>query len=335
MAAKTERLGVRLRPHIKTHKCIEIGRMQVERGAAGITVSTLEEAAAFVEAGFNDLTWAFPIIINRLEEVRDLAQRATLRVLVDSVEAVRALEALATPLHVFMKVDCGYGRAGVEPTSSAALEIPRRLSESPTLRFDGLLTHSGHAYSAQGRDAMLAVAMEERDAVVGLAERLDAEGIETPQRSVGSTPAMSVAEDLEGITEARPGNYALYDQMQVALGSCEPADCAATVLTSVVSSHARGSVCDAGALALSKDRGLGEPSSDGRIYADYESGALEATAMLSGLSQEHGKLETRFPVGERLRILPNHSCLTVACFDRFFVLRGEKVVDEWRIHRER
>lgn len=339
MASKTYRLGVSLRPHVKTHKCVEIGRLQLEQGAQGITVSTLEEARVFADHGFEDITWAFPVILNRLEEAREIAERVTLRLVVDSREAVVALEETAYPFHVWLKVDCGYHRAGVDPAGEAAIELARWLQDSPTLKFDGLLTHSGHAYHPGPSKSIREIAEQERKVMVLLAQRLRLQEIEVPRLSVGSTPAVSQVESLEGIDEARPGNYVFYDYMQCRLGSCTPADCALTVLSSVVSCQPETdhSVVDAGALTLSKDTGpddAAEPTM-GEVFRDYASGRLEPDVRLRTLSQEHGILSAPLPVGARVRILPNHSCLTVACFDEYAVVRGDRVIDRWKIWRER
>lgn len=339
MAARTAALGVTLRPHIKTHKCIEVAERQRALGARGLTVSTLYEARVFADHGFDDLTWAFPVILTRLEEVRELADRVTLRLVVDSPEAVTALEGLGRNLHVWLKVDCGYHRAGVDPESPAALEMARRLAESPSLQFDGILTHSGHAYHGPTRTEVAAAAAEERSVMAGFADRLRQEGIAVPGVSVGSTPALSVVERLDGVTEARPGNYCFHDFAQVALGTCGVRDCSVTVLASVVS-HRPGdgrSVVDAGALALSKDTGPERPEHPtmGEVFADYAAGILEEEARMVGLSQEHGILSAPRPVGSRVRILPNHSCLTAAQFDEYMVVRGEEVVDRWKIWRGR
>ncbi|HKH44418.1 MAG TPA: alanine racemase [Thermoanaerobaculia bacterium] len=343
MAERATALGVVLRPHIKTHKCVEVARRQRDLGAVGLTVSTLQEARDFADHGFTDLTWAFPVILSRREEIRELAARVTLRLVVDSEEAVRALEDMGLPLHVWLKVDCGYHRAGVDPESPASLELTRRIHGSYSLQFDGILTHSGHAYHGRTREEVVAAAEQERQVMADFAARLRDAGIAVPDVSVGSTPAMSVAERLDGVTEARPGNYAFYDFMQVGLGSCGVRDCAVTVLASVVSSRqgARPGdsrcVVDAGALALSKDRGLDwtEPPTLGEIFADYEAALLSPIARLTSLSQEHGILSKRRPVGTRVRILPNHSCLTAACFDEYVVVRGDEVVDRWKIWRGR
>lgn len=342
MAERTTALGVALRPHIKTHKCVEIAERQRALGISGLTVSTLYEARVFADHGFDDLTWAFPVILTRLAEVRELADRVTLRLVVDSPEAVAALEGLGRNLHVWLKVDCGYHRAGVDPESPAALELARRIAESPSLRFDGILTHSGHAYHGPTRVEVAVAAEQERSVMDDFAERLRGEGIAVPGVSVGSTPAMSVVEWLDGVTEARPGNYCFHDFAQVALGTCEVRDCAVTVLSSVVS-HRPGdgrSVVDAGALALSKDTGPELPERPdrptmGEIFADYAAGVLDEEARLLGLSQEHGILSVPRPVGSRVRILPNHSCLTAAQFDEYAVVCGEEVVDRWKIWRGR
>ncbi len=339
MAERCRSLDVRLRPHVKTHKCPEIGRLQLEAGAAGITVATLEEARAFAAAGFDDLTWAFPVVPGRLEEARAVEEEhgARLRLLVDHRDAVDRLEALGHPFHVWLEVDCGYGRTGVDPGGEELLALAGALEASPTLAFDGLLTHSGQAYAARGADALAAAAEQERSVMVGAAERLRAEGVPVRAVSVGSTPAMSHARDLAGVDEARPGNYALYDRTQAHFGACGVDDVAVAVLATVVSSRpaAGRSVVDAGALALSKDAGPDDaPPAMGRVFADYGRRELGG-ARLASLSQEHGIVDAALPWGERVRILPNHACLTVACHDRFHVLRGDRVLGSWPIHRER
>ena len=93
MAERAERLGVRLRPHVKTHKCVEIARRQLELGARGLTVSTLYEARVFADHGFDDLTWAFPLVPGRLDEAVELAERIDLGLVIDSSAALDALEA--------------------------------------------------------------------------------------------------------------------------------------------------------------------------------------------------------------------------------------------------
>jgi len=338
MAERARTLGVTLRPHVKTHKCLELGRRQLAHGARGVTVSTLVEAEAFLAAGFDDVTWAFPLDPTHLPQVRRLAGRGTLRVVTDDLETARALA--GTDLHVWLKVDCGYHRAGVDPASSYALEVARELGAERRLVFDGILSHSGHAYRTRTRDEAAAVAEEERRVMVWFADLLRSEGIAVRGVSVGSTPAMSAARDLTGVTEARPGNYVFFDRTMVLIGCCEPADVGVTVLASVVS-HQPGAahvVVNAGALALSKDAG---PSH----VPDAAMGAVRdhPELVVASLSQEHGVIRAERPdalagrcaVGSSLEIVPNHSCLTVAHFDEYVVMRDGAAVDRWPIARGR
>lgn len=339
MVGRAEALGVALRPHLKTHKCVEIADLQRRLGARGVTVSTLEEARLFAAHGHDDLTWAFPLVLGRLPETQALAERVTLRLVVDSEAAVSALVSQATPFHVWLKVDCGYHRAGVDPQGDDALDLARRLHTAPHLTFDGLLSHSGQAYHRAGVDILRAVAETERAILVACAERLRAAGVPVPAISVGSTPAMSAAASLDGVDEARPGNYVFYDYTQVVLGSCRSRDCAVTVLASVVSSPKGASHCvvDAGALSLSKDPGHPEAphATMGEICTDDPDGGLKPYVRLVSVSQEHGIVNAPLDVGSRIRIVPNHSCLAVACFDSYVVARGDHVLDTWTIHRQR
>ncbi len=335
MALRMRKLKVKMRPHFKTHRCLQIAEIQRELTAPGFTVSTLHEAHVLQDAGYRDLTWAFPVIFSTIPLLRHHVSQS-LRLVIDSHAAIDALEKEFTVdedffVHVWLKVDCGYHRAGVDPRSPLAIELARRLQDSEVFKFDGILSHSGHAYAARGREALRAVAEQERAVMVEAAERLRHEGIEVPGVSIGSTPAMAVVDNLEGIDEVRPGNYVFYDYFQASIGSCEVGDCALTVLSSVVSAQpgAGHSVIDAGALSLSKDPGPEEqqPRSYGRIFADYDRSELHPDLRIPSLSQEHGIVDASLEVGQRVRILPNHSCLVVPNFDYYIVVRGEKVVD--------
>ena len=338
MAERARRLGVALRPHAKTHKCPELGKRQMAHGAVGLTVATLAEAEAFIAAGITDLTWAFPIDATHIPHARRLGARATLRVVTDDLATARALA--GSGLHVWLKVDCGYHRAGVDPASPYALDVARELAREDGLVFDGLLSHSGHAYKTASRAEAAQVAESERETMVRCAQRLRVAGLVVRGISVGSTPAMVAAEDLTGVTEARPGNYIFYDRTMVLIGACEPDDVGVSVLASVVSHQPGGDhfVIDAGALALSKDTGpahLNLPTAFGAVRG-------HPALTVASLSQEHGvvrgpadALAEQFPVGARIEIVPNHSCLTVAHFDEYHVMRDGRIIDRWRIARGR
>jgi D-serine deaminase-like pyridoxal phosphate-dependent protein len=348
IATRAQDLGVSLRPHVKTHKCVEVARLQQQRGAVGLTVSTLAEADALAAAGFDDLTWAFPLPWDKIPAALSLARRIKLRLVLDDPSTLETLEQAASDaglrVHTWLKVDCGYHRAGVDPDSAEAVDLPRQMARSASMVFDGLLTHAGHAYGAYERQRRLEIARQERDALVGLAGRLRSEGLEVRQVSVGSTPTFTTIDDLSGVTEARPGNYAYFDLSQVALGSCTMQEIAVSVLATVVSRPTAPdrAIIDAGALAMSKDVGPNVPLM-GAVCPDPRNTEVDPSLRLEMLTQEHGVIRSgdpgalrgRLPVGSRVRVLPNHSCLTNACFDSIYVIEDGQAVDCWKIHRER
>jgi D-serine deaminase-like pyridoxal phosphate-dependent protein len=331
MRAKASRSGVIFRPHVKTHKVAEIGRMQHGGGPGPITVSTLAEAEHFAAAGFADITYAVPIGPEKLARAAALAKRiARLNILIDSFEALDAIEDFGYLFDVFLKVDCGYHRAGVDPDRPESLDLARRMAAAKTIRFRGLLTHAGHSYNAGGVEEILPVAEQETAAVTRFRERIGADLI----RSVGSTPTASAVERFASCDEVRPGNYVFYDAFQIGIGSCRFDDCAVSVLATVIGSYfeRKTMIIDAGALALSKDRGPDhvDPGFGYGIVCDLDLTPLPMK--LVTLSQEHGKIfaEEPLPVGRRVRILPNHSCLTAAMYDTFYGMESGKVVAEWR-----
>lgn len=340
-----KRENVRLRPHVKTHKCIEIARIQTEGFEGAITVSTLAEARAFGKRGFSDITYAVPIEQGKFAETIEILQGGVkLNLLTDDAETVRKLDEAAgkanSRFDVFVKIDCGTHRVGVEPHSNEAIEIPRLIADSKSLDFAGILTHAGHSYNARSRDEILAVAHHERDSMLELAERLRNQGIDVPTVSIGSTPTMSIIDHLDGIDEIRPGNYIFFDAFQATLGSCRFEDAALTVLTAVIhkDNTRRKLVVDAGAIALSKDRGPADidPQCGYGHVLDLEGN--ETGMRVTGLSQEHGEIDAsdaaefeRIKVGDRVRILANHSCLTAAQHSHYNILENGEIVDRWEI----
>src|SRR5260221_1189311 len=262
MREKAQASGVAFRPHMKTHKTLEIARMQ-DGGAVGpLAVSTLAEAELLAEGGFRDVTSAVPIAPDKLGRAAALAQRLErLNILLDSEETLQAVEAFhaanGVVFDAFLKVDCGYHRAGVDPSSPDSARLAAALAQSSALRFNGLLTHAGHSYDAPTREDISRIAAEETGCLTRFRALLAGETGQGLVRSVGSTPTARIVDRFAGCDEIRPGNYIFYDAFQATIGSCAPADVAVSVLTTVVGSYPeRGqAIIDAGALALSKDRG--------------------------------------------------------------------------------
>jgi D-serine deaminase-like pyridoxal phosphate-dependent protein len=344
---RAKKLNINFRPHVKTHRCLEIAKIQIENTFGGIMVSTLSEAQFFSGNGFSDITYGVPIERGKFNEAIEIARKMEkFSVLTDDAKTVGLLNEKAkgenVNLNVFVKIDVGYHRCGVEPRTKEAFEIPQKIADSSNLNFAGILTHAGHSYHANSPEKLLEVAREERDKMLNLAENLPGKGLEVPCVSIGSTPTFSAIDNLDGITEFRAGNYIFFDAFQATLGSCKFSDCALTVLAAVVhrDSARQKIVVDAGAIALSKDRGAVEFDSScgyGRVY-DLEGNDLNLR--VESLSQEHGEISVadldvfnKLKVGSRVRILANHSCLTALQHSHYHILDDGKIVDKWEINR--
>lgn len=346
MRAKVADLGVQLRPHVKTSKSIDVLRVLAGGADVPITVSTLAEARYFFDRGVRDILYAVGIAPVKLPQVADLlAAGCTLRVILDTVDAARAVQMFGSEngltIEALIEIDSDGHRAGVAPGDPLLIEIAQALS-GPGGRLAGVMTHAGGSYSCRDRKDFEAMAERERSAVVTAAERLRAAGVDCPIVSVGSTPTITYTRHLEGVTEARVGVYAFGDLVQAQLGTCSIGDIAIGVLASVIGhNRAHGRVLiDAGFLALSRDRGTADMPVDWGYGAvcDAVTGELIEGVTVSSTNQEHGIVTARsgevdfgrFPVGSRVRILPNHACATAAAYDRYFVTEGsERVVDIW------
>jgi D-serine deaminase-like pyridoxal phosphate-dependent protein len=345
MTTRVKEFGADLRPHVKTHKCVEVARIQTAGHSGAVTVSTLAEARAFAANGFSKITYAIPIEPGKFTEAIEISRNCELSLITDDVDVPDQLNAAAktenVTLNLFLKVDCGYHRCGVEPTTPAALEIPRRIAAASNLHFAGILTHGGHSYHCQNKQELLTLARQERDVMTTFADQLRTEVGQVPIVSIGSTPTITSVDHLDGVNEVRPGNYIFFDAFQATLGSCTFDDCALTVLASVVHRDAsrRKVIIDAGAIALSKDRGpvdINPTCGYGKVL-DLEGKDLNCT--VSEMSQEHGAIHIedqgtfdRLKVGTRVRVLANHSCLTAAQHTHYHVLESDRVVDQWKIH---
>ncbi len=343
MQASADRLGVRLRPHLKTMKAARAAETVVSAGAVGITVSTLKEAGYFLDHGFRDITYAVGMVPAKLPEAASLIARgADLKIMTDSIEVAQAIAEYSDRSDVGFKlmieIDCGDHRGGMQPESPDLLKIAELISHSRTT-LEGVLTHAGQSYGVDNPTAVAAIAEQERDAVVTAATRLRDNGFDIQTVSVGSTPTALFAEDLSGVNELRAGVYTVFDMDQQARGVCETSDIAMSVLTSVIGHNkAAGKILlDAGGLALSKDRSADRFRPEvGYGQLCRLDGSLIDDLYVTSVSQEHGHVQVRdesdfaeFPVGSRLRILPVHACMTAAAYDRFSVFEQNEVFETW------
>lgn len=357
MQSRADEQGVALRPHIKTHKSLAIARRQRDLGARGITCAKPSEAAIFVDGGFDDVRIAYPLASeHHFATVGELAKRARISFCIDTLEAARVASHFFSrhgeSIDVLLKVDCGYGRVGVPWDDPGATALAAATAELPGLHLVGILTHAGHAYHGaspgeSARAALERVAAEERDRMLDVAGRLrDAGLVSAPpfEISIGSTPTAVVFEsdrsdDGLAVTEIRPGNYAFFDLTAHGLGACSLEQCALTVLATVVSLHPAGGggqrgAIDAGKKVLTSDRPLGA-GGFGLLLADAQAMLPLDGAELPALSEEHGWLRlpagARINVGDRVRLVPNHSCVVASTQDQLYLVRGEEVVETCRV----
>ncbi len=343
MQASADRLGVKLRPHLKTLKSAEAAELLIESGATGITVSTLKEARYFLEHGFKDITYAVGMVPARLPEVAKLmSDGADLKIMTDNIEVAGTIAKSAdqnnTPFIVLIEIDSGDNRGGLQPDSETLLTVAELITKS-TAHFQGILTHAGHSYGVNSTSAIEQIAAQERDAVVLAATRLRTAGYTVDTVSVGSTPTALYARDLTGVTELRAGVYTVFDMDQQARGVCETNDIAMSVLTCVIGHNkAAGKILlDAGGLALSKDRSADKFRPEvGYGQFCHTDGTPVPGLYVTSVSQEHGHVQVRdeddyalFPIGSRLRILPIHACMTAAAYDCFCVIEGGELVGNW------
>jgi D-serine deaminase-like pyridoxal phosphate-dependent protein len=346
MQQRMDALGVRLRPHVKTAKSLAVARRQRDAGARGITVSTLKEAEQFFADDFDDILYAVCIAPGKLPAVKALRERGCrLTVLVDSVAAAQAVVAGEHRFDVMIEIDTDGHRAGVKPDDDLLLAIGRTLHDGGATLV-GVMTHAGASYALNTPEALAAMAEQERSRCVHAAERLRAAGLPCPEVSVGSTPTALSARHLQGVTEVRAGVYVFHDLVMANVGVCSFDEIALSVLATVIGHQPEKGwvLTDAGWMAMSRDRGTQAQAVDyGYGAVCDEAGRPLDGFIVSGANQEHGivsrsdgadeDVAQRFPIGTRLRILPNHACATASQFPDYAVITGDGGLQHWpRFH---
>ena len=313
--------GLANRPHVKTHKCVEIAERQVGLGADGVTCQTLREAELMVDAGIDDVLVPYNLVGgHKLEQLALLLRRAEVRVTADDERLLPGLAGAAVDagreLPVLVDCDTGLGRTGVtSPEEAAALGAA--IARTSGLRFGGLLTFP----TPPGAREFLAAA----------ADLLEHRGLPPEVVSSGGTPTMWRSGELQPVvTEYRAGTYAFHDRNTVAAGAAALDEVALTVAATVVSRRDGRAILDAGSKALSSD-----PGTEGGFGL-----VLEAPgSKLERLNEEHGFLALapgeELELGQQVRVVPNHACMVANLFDELVVVRGDEVEARWPVERGR
>lgn len=339
MQSRMNSLGVAFRPHVKTSKCVEVVRRQVDAGARGITVSTLKEAEVFFAAGIDDILYAVAIAPTKFDHALRLARAGLkLTLLVESAQAAELLTQHGIEhghCHdVLIEVDTDGHRSGLAPEDARLLEVASALRQQGAAgaRLKGVMTHAGSSYALNTPEALAAMAEQERSGCVRAAERLRSAGHACDVVSVGSTPTALSARRLDGVTEVRAGVYVFFDLVMAGVGVCSPDDIALSVLCTVIGHQPERGwlITDGGWMAMSRDRGTQSQAVDQGygLVCDVE-GTPVPQLRYREANQEHGVLHwtgepidvaARFPIGSQLRILPNHACATGAQHPAYRVL---------------
>lgn len=333
MAEYCARTGMRLRPHVKTHKIPELALQQVAMGAVGITAAKPSEAQVMAVGGLKDIFIAYPIVSQqKATALMRLKDQARLSVSVDSTEAAECLakasDAVGYDLPILVEIDVGFGRCGVA-SAALALELALKIEKLQGAHFGGLMFYPGHMMVPLDEQNVLLPNVNA--AVEAAYTALVNAGLQVPVVSGGSTPMAPRSTEFSHITEIRPGMYPLNDRNLVAGGFAALDDCALTVMTTVVSTAVKDRVIlDAGSKTFSSDRLLtGTHLGHGVILVDED-------AVLFGLSEEHGHIDVShskraYKLGERLRIVPNHVCATINMHDTIYGIHGEHVESVWKV----
>ncbi|MCI4383735.1 hypothetical protein PGIGA_G00029890 [Pangasianodon gigas] len=325
------RLGVQLRPHMKTHKTIECADIMTRGSRRCIVVSTLAEASFYADDGYDDILYAYPVTSDKVQRCAELSERLSLfHVLVDNSLALQELK--ARPLkqgkvwNVWLKLDCDNGRVGIPHSDLAALQLAKEISEAEGVELTGIYAHCGNTYGCKGEAQIKAIAQETTSSVLQFVEKLKAVGIQDVKSSIGSTPSCShPVLDMATLSEVHPGNYVFYDVQQMLIGSCRLEDIAVRVLTRIIGHypHRNQLLVDCGWAALSHDGG-------GRLPTGYAIIESHPELKLVSMTQEHGRVEpisgkldfSQFPLGSMLSLLPYH----VSCYCFIFSCRAPMLI---------
>ena len=336
MMAKACKAGVKLRPHIKTHRTPAIAKIQIAGGASGITVAKVGEAEVIAAEGIADIFIANEVVgDNKLRRILALHNKIRIAVGVDCREQViafsRIFSGVKKPLELMIEVETGEERTGVL-SGEAALRLARFIAEHPNLRLRGIFTHEGHTYSAPTPEICVERFHQSQRDILEVARYLGEHGVSVEEISTGATPSLLHGDPLPGITEMRPGTYIFMD---AAMGNCvnDYSRCAITVLTTVISKPTEERVVtDAGVKALTsftRNGGICNTPGYGLVFGFDD-------VRVKKVYDEHGVIENKtvhakVHVGDKLRIIPNHVCPCCNLYDKMYIMENEQIVAEWPI----
>ncbi len=327
MVARADNHGLKLRPHFKTHQSREVGRWFRELGITAITVSSVRMAEYFAEDGWSDITIAFPFNVLEHDALNNLPSDVQVNIILEDPDTIRAVgDILHRNVGVFITVDVGAGRTGIDTTDSVRIgKCVSRVQSGSMMEFKGFLTHAGHTYRARGAEEIRATHEEAMSKLTDIYATY-CKG-QNAIISYGDTPSCSVSDSWQNIDEIRPGNFVFYDLMQVQIGSCRLNNIAVAVACPVVALHPERSeiVLYGGAIHFGKDSiATDDGIVFGVVYTDEQQ-----IGVLSRISQEHGVVRLNknsgsdLKVGSIVSVYPVHSCMTAQYLGGYITLDGQ------------
>ncbi len=331
MLDKAARNDLLLRPHLKTAQSNAVGRKFREMGVKAITVSSLSMAEYFAGDGWDDLTVAFPVNTREIGTIHRLSRKIALNLLVVNKKSIELLNTVFPgEIGVFLKIDVGTHRTGIDPTDEATIsDCIELLGKTPSLRFKGFLGHAGHSYKSRSKKEILEV-HESSTAILRKLKNKYPESL----ISTGDTPTCSIANKWEGVDEIRPGNFIFYDLMQAQIGSCKMENIALALACPIVAKHAdrHEVIIYGGGIHLSKDHidWKGQAIFGRPVLLNANGWKMpEEGCFVKSVSQEHGVLKctpsffNKLEIGGLVGILPVHSCMMVDLMDGYLTTAGQ------------
>ncbi|MGL5346688.1 MAG: alanine racemase [Peptostreptococcaceae bacterium] len=318
-------------PMTKTHKSTKLAKMQIEYGAKGLLVGTIDEAEAFVNNGVKSITFPYPIAnIANIKRVIELSKKARIILSFDNIESAKTWNDELTnenlTLEYFILINSGLNRLGVTPNS--VVELAKELSKFNNLKFIGISTHPGHVYGVMSAEEVAPISKQEIDVMSCAKNNLVENGFNVEYVATGSTPTFFDVVDNEVFDILRPGNYPFYDNIQLALDICKEEDCSLTALGTIISRPSENLfIVDVGSKCLGLDKG----AHGSALITGFGKVKGHNNLNIIGLSEEVGKIEivgeTNLKVGDKIEIIPNHSCSCANMTSYVVGYRGDEVVE--------
>jgi D-serine deaminase-like pyridoxal phosphate-dependent protein len=328
--------NIKLRPHTKTHKCPKIAKMQLEEGACGITVAKLGEAEVMADNGIKDIFIAYPVF-GELKKARliKLLGKADIIISLDSFVVASFLsdvgKEISKKISILFEINTGLNRCGVEPDDPESMKLAKKISELPGVKIIGLMGYSGNIYMKPDRKSRNDEAFRQFKILMDFKKKFQIQGIKTDVISTGSTLSAEYECKFDGLTELRPGTYIFNDRTQIAIGRSKINECAATILSTVVSTPVPDRVIiDAGSKSLASDILMGD------ISNGFGSIKGRPDLIIEKINEEHGFMKSyngkiNLNIGDRLEIIPNHICTAVCNFDKIHITQNKLLIDEYEV----